>query len=205
MNLKLADPTVAWEPTERWSTTDASELYDVASWGKGYFTVGENGNLLVHPDKDPLRHMDLKKLVDQLVMRGIQAPILIRFGQILKHRLGEIHQAFLNAIAEHNYKNKYVCVFPIKVNQQRQVVEEVYAYGRPFGFGLEAGSKPELLAVLGVAATTRIGVLVPVVAGVSSALWTGERFSGAKLASAAVVLGGLALARMGKPEGEAEG
>lgn len=151
MNLKLADPTVAWEPTERWTTTDASELYDVASWGKGYFTVGENGNLLVHPDKDPLRRMDLKKLVDQLVMRGIQAPILIRFGQILKHRLGEIHQAFLNAIAEHNYRNKYVCVFPIKVNQQRQVVEEVYAYGRPFGFGLEAGSKPELLAVLGVA------------------------------------------------------
>lgn len=147
----MADPTAAWEPTERWTTTDARELYDVASWGKGYFAVGENGNLFVHPDKDSHRKVDLKRLVDELVMRGIHPPILIRFGQILKHRLAEIHQAFLNAIAEHNYRNKYVCVFPIKVNQQRQVVEEVYAYGRPFGFGLEAGSKPELLAVLGVA------------------------------------------------------
>ncbi len=151
MNLKMADPAAGREPTERWNTTDAAELYDVASWGKGYFTVGENGNLMVHPYKVLDRKMDLKKLVDELVMRGIHPPILIRFGQILKHRLEEIHQAFLNAIAEHNYKNKYVCVFPIKVNQQRQVVEEVYTYGRPFGFGLEAGSKPELLAVLGVA------------------------------------------------------
>ncbi|WP_031495800.1 biosynthetic arginine decarboxylase [Bryobacter aggregatus] len=147
----MADPAAGREPTERWNTTDAAELYDVASWGKGYFTVGENGNLMVHPYKVLDRKMDLKKLVDELVMRGIHPPILIRFGQILKHRLEEIHQAFLNAIAEHNYKNKYVCVFPIKVNQQRQVVEEVYTYGRPFGFGLEAGSKPELLAVLGVA------------------------------------------------------
>ena len=151
MILKVADPAAGREPTERWNTKDAAELYDVASWGKGYFTVGENGNLMVHPYKQPESRMDLKKLVDELVMRGIHPPILIRFGQILKHRLEEIHQAFLNAIAEHNYKNKYVCVFPIKVNQQRQVVEEVYTYGRPFGFGLEAGSKPELLAVLGVA------------------------------------------------------
>ncbi len=151
MTLKLADPAAAFEPTERWTVTDANELYDVPSWGKGYFTIGENGNLFVHPSKDLHRKLDLKKLVDELVMRGIQAPILIRFGEILKHRMGEIHQAFLNAIAEHNYKNKYTCVFPIKVNQQRQVVEEVYNYGRTFGFGLEAGSKPELLAVLGVA------------------------------------------------------
>jgi arginine decarboxylase len=151
LTLKLADPAAAFEPTERWTVTDANELYDVPSWGKGYFTIGDNGNLFVHPSKDLNRKLDLKKLVDELVMRGIQAPILIRFGEILKHRMGEIHQAFLNAIAEHNYKNKYTCVFPIKVNQQRQVVEEVYNYGRTFGFGLEAGSKPELLAVLGVA------------------------------------------------------
>lgn len=151
MNLKLADPTAAWEPTERWSTTDASELYDVMSWGKGYFTVGENGNLSVHPSKEAHRKIDLKKLIDELVLRGIHPPILIRFGEILQHRMAEIHQAFVNAIADHNYQNKYVCVFPIKVNQQRQVVEEVYTYGKPFGFGLEAGSKPELLAVLGVA------------------------------------------------------
>jgi arginine decarboxylase len=121
------------------------------SWGKGYFTVGENGNLSVHPSKEAHRKIDLKKLIDELVLRGIHPPILIRFGEILQHRMAEIHQAFVNAIAEHNYQNKYVCVFPIKVNQQRQVVEEVYTYGKPFGFGLEAGSKPELLAVLGVA------------------------------------------------------
>ena len=84
-------------------------------------------------------------------LRGISLPILIRFGEILKHRLGEVHQAFQNAIAEHNYKSTYCCVYPIKVNQQRQVVEEVFEYGRKYKFGLEAGSKPELLAVLAIA------------------------------------------------------
>ncbi|MGA7410886.1 MAG: biosynthetic arginine decarboxylase, partial [Bryobacteraceae bacterium] len=78
-------------------------------------------------------------------------PILIRFGEILKHRLGEMHQAFDNSIREHGYQGKYCCVYPIKVNQQRQVVEEVFEYGRPYRFGLEAGSKPELLAVLAIA------------------------------------------------------
>ena len=139
------------EPADRWSTAEAAELYDVASWGKGYFSVGKNGNLLVHPEKDLNRSIDLKELVDNLQLRGISLPILIRFGEILKHRLGEMHQAFQNAIAEHNYKNNYCCVYPIKVNQQRQVVEEVFEYGRPYKFGLEAGSKPELLAVLAIA------------------------------------------------------
>ena len=139
------------EPADRWTTTEASELYDVASWGKGYFSVGKNGNLWVHPDKDSSRGIDLKELCDNLEKRGISLPILIRFGEILKQRLGEMHQAFANAIAEHNYKGSYSCVFPIKVNQQRQVVEEVFEYGRPYKFGLEAGSKPELLAVLAVA------------------------------------------------------
>jgi arginine decarboxylase len=139
------------EPADRWSTAEASELYDVASWGKGYFSVGKNGNLLVHPEKDISRSIDLKELVDNLQLRGISLPILIRFGGILKHRLGEMHQAFQNAIAEHGYKNQYCCVYPIKVNQQRQVVEEVFEYGRPYKFGLEAGSKPELLAVLAIA------------------------------------------------------
>ncbi len=139
------------EPADRWTTAEAAELYDVASWGKGYFSVGKNGNLLVHPEKDTSRSIDLKELVDNLQLRGISLPILIRFGEILKHRLGEMHQAFQNAIAEHGYKNNYCCVYPIKVNQQRQVVEEVFEYGRPYHFGLEAGSKPELLAVLAIA------------------------------------------------------
>jgi len=139
------------EPVDRWSTQDASELYDVASWGKGYFSVSEQGHVLVHAEKDPARAIDLKQLVDTLVLRGISLPILIRFAEILKHRLGELHDAFDTAIREHKYNGAYCCVYPIKVNQQRQVVEEVLEFGRPYKFGLEAGSKPELLAVMALA------------------------------------------------------
>ena len=148
--MKLGEATV-FEPTERWTIADAGDLYDVASWGKGYFSVGSNGHLWVHPTKEATRGIDLRELVEKLELRGISLPILIRFAEILKHRLGELHQAFENSIAEHGYKGQYCCVYPIKVNQQRQVVEEVFKYGRPFHFGLEAGSKPELLAVLAVA------------------------------------------------------
>lgn len=153
MSVKTAD-VKAWEPTERWSISDATEMYDVERWGKGYFSVGSNGHVWVHPSKDRARSIDLKQLVDTLVLRGISLPLLIRFGQILQHRLGELHQAFNNAIRDHNYQGHYALVYPIKVNQQRQVVEEVIRYGKPFGFGLEAGSKPELLAVLAVADNT---------------------------------------------------
>jgi arginine decarboxylase len=148
--LKLSEAAV-YEPTERWTVTDASELYDVASWGKGYFSVGANGHLWVHPSKEAARGIDLRELIEKLELRGIGLPILIRFAEILKHRLGEMYQAFQSAISEHNYKGDYRCVYPIKVNQQRQVVEEVFQFGRPYHFGLEAGSKPELLAVLAVA------------------------------------------------------
>jgi arginine decarboxylase len=134
-----------------WSTTEASELYEVAAWGKGYFSVGANGHLCVHPTKEPARSIDLKQLVDRLELRGISLPILIRFSDILRHRLGDIHEAFQAAIAQHNYLGRYVCVYPIKVNQQRQVVEEVIEFGRTYGFGLEAGSKPEMLAVAAIA------------------------------------------------------
>jgi arginine decarboxylase len=139
------------EPAERWTAQHASELYDVASWGKGYFSVDGSGHLRVHPDKDPQRSIDLKQLVDTLVLRGISLPVLIRFAGILQHRLGELHGAFATAIAEHRYQGQYCCVYPIKVNQQRQVVEEVLEFGRPLGFGLEAGSKPELMAVMAMA------------------------------------------------------
>src|SRR5271163_3622587 len=149
--VKSTDTAPVREPADRWSTAEAGELYDVASWGKGYFSVGANGHIWVHPNKDPNRALDLKELVDNLQLRGIALPILIRFGEILKQRLSEMHQAFQNAIAEHNYHGNYCCVYPIKVNQQRQVVEEVFEYGRPYKFGLEAGSKPELLAVLAIA------------------------------------------------------
>ncbi|MEQ1947589.1 MAG: biosynthetic arginine decarboxylase [Bryobacteraceae bacterium] len=149
--VRANDTTPVREPADRWTIAEAAELYDVSSWGKGYFSVGSNGHLWVHPEKDPLRGLDLKELVDNLQLRGIPLPILIRFGQILKQRLGEMNQAFSTAIAENGYKSNYCCVYPIKVNQQRQVVEEVFEYGRPYKFGLEAGSKPELLAVLAIA------------------------------------------------------
>ncbi len=151
LNPKTAEPISLREPTERWTTTEAAEMYDVAAWGKGYFSVGGNGNVWVHPDKNPERKIDLMELAEKLELRGISLPILIRFGEILKHRMGEMRETFQNAITEHGYKGKYFCVFPIKVNQQRQVVEEVYRYGREFNFGLEAGSKPELLAVMAIA------------------------------------------------------
>jgi arginine decarboxylase len=152
LNTKVAaSPAQVREPADRWTTTDAAELYDVASWGKGYFSIGDNGNLFVHPTKEAHRRIDLKKLVDTLEWRGIALPILIRFAEILKHRLGEMHQAFDLSIREHGYNGGYCCVYPIKVNQQRQVVEEVFKFGRAYQFGLEAGSKPELLAVLAIA------------------------------------------------------
>jgi arginine decarboxylase len=137
--------------TTPWSATEASELYDVPRWGQGYFSVSEQGHLLVHPTKDPQRGVDVKRLVDRLALRGLAAPVLLRFTDILKHRLGEIHNAFQSAVAQNNYQGRYCCVYPIKVNQQRQVVEEVLNFGAQYGFGLEAGSKPELLAVAAMA------------------------------------------------------
>ncbi|MHB1035960.1 MAG: biosynthetic arginine decarboxylase [Pirellulales bacterium] len=134
-----------------WKVSDASELYEVARWGNGYFSIDQAGHLCVHPTKDPDRSIDLKQLIDHLQMRGIDLPILVRFAEILEHRLGEIHDAFQKAILEHQYQGKYCCVYPIKVNQQREVVEEILSFGRPYHFGLEAGSKPELLAVVAMA------------------------------------------------------
>lgn len=136
------------DSVERWSVTDASELYDIPQWGKGYFGVNAKGQLTVHPNKDPAHAIDLKDLIDRLQLRGLDLPILLRFNGILKDRIREIHDVFAQAIREHDYKGKYACVYPIKVNQQRHVVEEMVQYGRTYGFGLEAGSKPEMLAVV---------------------------------------------------------
>src|SRR5262245_47837716 len=133
---------------EQWKIQDSVEMYGVHRWGKGYFGVNAKGHVTVHPDKRPEHAIDLKELVDQLQERGIQLPILLRFTDILRHRLGEIYDAFKAAIQEYDYKGAYCCVYPIKVNQQRHVVEEILDFGKAFNFGLEAGSKPELLAVL---------------------------------------------------------
>jgi arginine decarboxylase len=133
---------------DRWKVQDALETYGVRHWGKGYFGINKLGHVTVHPNKRPDEAIDLKELVDQLQARGIQLPILLRFTDILRHRVGEIYEAFQQAIREANYQGQYCCVYPIKVNQQRHVVEEILDFGRAFHFGLEAGSKPELLAVL---------------------------------------------------------
>ncbi|MFY8057748.1 MAG: biosynthetic arginine decarboxylase [Planctomycetaceae bacterium] len=131
-----------------WTTVDASEMYEVPRWGNGYFSVNSRGNVMVHPDRNTTRGIDLKELVERLQMRGLDVPVLLRFNGIIRDRLYVLHKAFSDAIREHSYRGKYSCVYPIKVNQQREVVEKVVEYGREFGFGLEAGSKPELLAVV---------------------------------------------------------
>src|SRR5437868_9992775 len=136
------------ELIEKFKIQDAAETYGIRHWGKGYFAINKAGHVTVHPDKKSDQAIDLKELVDQLQTRGIQLPILLRFTDILRHRVGEIHEAFRASIREFDYKGDYCCVYPIKVNQQRHVVEEFLDFGRPFNFGLEAGSKPELLAVL---------------------------------------------------------
>src|SRR5688572_14561290 len=134
-----------------WTVHDANELYEVARWGNGYFSVNNAGHVQVHPTKDTSQAIDLKELVDPLQLRGIGLPVLVRFTDILKHRLGDIHSAFQGAIAQNQYQGQYCCVYPIKVNQQRQVVEEVFNFGKAYRFGHEAGSKPELLAVVALA------------------------------------------------------
>jgi arginine decarboxylase len=136
------------ELMEKWKTQDAFETYGVRHWGKGYFGINKTGHVTVHPNKRADQAIDLKELVDQLQERGIQLPILLRFTDILRHRVGELHAAFKDAMKEFDYQGNYCCVYPVKVNQQRHVVEEILDFGRPFQFGLEAGSKPELLAVL---------------------------------------------------------
>ncbi len=131
-----------------WSVEDALDLYQIPAWGQGYFAINAGGHLVVRPDTTPQHEIDLHEVVQGLAERDLTAPLVVRFSDILKHRLQRLHDAFAQAIAENDYRNRYAAVFPIKVNQQRLVVEEVYRYGGPHGFGLEVGSKPELLAVM---------------------------------------------------------
>lgn len=131
-------------------TADAAELYHLSRWSDGYFDISPRGHAVVHPRRRPDQTIDLKVLVDELQARGIQLPILLRFSDILEGRLVEIHESFARAIREYEYGAPYRGVFPIKVNEQRHVVESILQAGKPYHFGLEAGSKPELLAVLGL-------------------------------------------------------
>jgi arginine decarboxylase len=134
----------------QWTIADADRLYGIRDWGNGYFNINDQGHLVVMPEKDTNRQIDLHDVLEGLREREIGTPVIIRFRDLLKHRLTEIRQAFDQAIAEHQYTGTYACVYPIKVNQQRPLCEEVRDIGAQLGFGLEAGSKPELLAVLGL-------------------------------------------------------
>jgi arginine decarboxylase len=131
-----------------WRIEDSLELYQVAQWGREYFGINTAGHLLVQPNANPAHQVDLYEVIEGLKARDLTTPVVLRFVDILQHRINRLHEAFAQAIAENNYRSRYCAVFPIKVNQQRTVVEEVYRFGEPYKFGLEAGSKPELLAVM---------------------------------------------------------
>ncbi len=131
-----------------WTIKDSLELYNVSGWGRDFFSINEAGHVQVTPAGAGSHPIDLKELVEDLRERGLNLPILIRFSDILRTRVEQLCGSFQQAIAENDYKGSYRGVYPIKVNQQRHVVEELIEYGRPFNLGLEAGSKPELLVAL---------------------------------------------------------
>jgi arginine decarboxylase len=136
--------------TETWDIPSAIALYNIDRWGTGYFTINGAGNVQVMPTLAYGKAIDLTDVISEARDRGMSFPLVVRFQDLLRHRVETINRAFQSAIAEANYQNVYKGVFPIKVNQLREVVEEIMDAGRPFNFGLEAGSKPELIAALAV-------------------------------------------------------
>ena len=131
-----------------WDIPAAISLYNVDRWGSGYFTINEKGNIQVLPTRNAAAKIDMMDVVEDAKSRGLTFPLVLRFQDLLRDRVETINKAFASAIAESGYKNVYRGVFPIKVNQLREVVEEITDAGSPFHFGIEAGSKPELIAAL---------------------------------------------------------
>jgi arginine decarboxylase len=132
-----------------WTIDDARALYNIEGWGSGYFDVNAKGHVVVRPDRDhPDREVDLFELAQDLEAQGVAMPVLLRFSDLLRSRVHQLSEEFEAAIKEYGYEGKYTTVFPIKVNQQRHVVEEIHEFGQPYGVGLECGSKPELQAVI---------------------------------------------------------
>lgn len=132
---------------DRWDIDAARDLYGVLRWGRGFFDINAAGHACLSAGTET-GEVDLKELVDEIRLRGLKLPVLIRFTDILRRRLKEIHDAFQHAMKEHNYQGTYRGVYPIKVNQHRHVLEDMVECGRPYHFGLEAGSKPELLLAI---------------------------------------------------------
>ena len=134
----------------KWNIEESRELYNIRGWGLGYFDINNKGHIVVQPQDESHHSIDLKELVEDIQAKGYSLPALIRFSDILKASITKLANAFDESIKEYNYEGTYYGVYPIKVNQQRQVVEEIVKFGRPFNFGLEAGSKPELHAILAI-------------------------------------------------------
>jgi arginine decarboxylase len=135
-------------PAAEWTVADAAELYKVSSWGEPYFFVNEAGHVAVRALDDAGTTMDMVAIVAELRRRGVQFPVLLRFQDVLRAQVRRVNEAFRNAIAEANYGNIYRGLYPIKVNQLHEVVDELLDAGRPYGMGLECGSKAELIAAL---------------------------------------------------------
>ena len=150
------------EPTDAaqrpWTIQDARTLYNIDRWGAKYFDINEAGRVVVTPLQEAGSAVDINDVIEEAKGRGLKFPLLMRFQDILRHRVEAINTAFRNSIAEFNYQGKYRGVFPIKVNQLREVVEEILDAGKPFSFGLEVGSKPELFA--GLALQSQMGSLI---------------------------------------------
>lgn len=133
-----------------WDVSSALALYNVERWGAPYFSINARGHVAVRPDGEAGREIDMMELIGEATSRGLSFPLTLRFQDLLRHRVKTVNEAFTEAIAGAGYRNVYRGVFPIKVNQLREVVEEIVDAGEPYHFGLEAGSKPELLAALSV-------------------------------------------------------
>jgi len=141
-----------------WNIDAARALYNIRRWGAKYFDINEAGHVVARPLQEAGVAVDLTDVTEEAKARGLKFPLLIRFQDILRHRVESLNQAFRHAITEYNYQGRYRGVFPIKVNQLREVVEEILDAGKPFEFGLEVGSKPELFA--GLALQNQIGCLI---------------------------------------------
>ena len=131
----------------KWRIEDSAELYNINGWGRQYFSINDQGHVIVTP-KEGYASVDLKEVMDELQVRDITAPVLLRFPDILDNRVEKISKCFQRAAEQYNYTGKNFLIYPIKVNQMRPVVEEIVMHGKKFNIGLEAGSKPELHAVL---------------------------------------------------------
>lgn len=131
----------------KWRIDDSSELYNINGWGRKYFSINEKGHVVVTP-REGYASVDLREVMDELQIKDVTSPVLLRFPDILDNRIEKISNCFKTASEQYNYQAKNYCIYPIKVNQMRPVVEEIVSHGNKFNIGLEAGSKPELHAVL---------------------------------------------------------